>query len=443
MAIGKDIWIRLEKAGILSKGMNESQRKYAIRKTGPYKLMKIKGIGEDKAYILLHYAGWKISREELKKTYDKLKIHTELGDVKAARKKQKQSKKIDLSKIIKHRKSREGRKQIIKKGKSYEQKLYNIYQGKITCAYAYNVKQKDGRYFISAKRTQRREKYLFPGFKDVDTDLIVVIECPSDVLAIEFEEHSTEKDSGMESFKQERDKWIRQTYENAKKLKIDGCAVDHGGTSQYFYAFNLKGLPEGNEKEAKKVLVKIIVPKQAQHFVDWSNLGRTLVPIIGRPHWKPKYKGAIHKVIYGKDPLNHESHIEKLIVNKVREKKIMKYDEITEDLRRKAPLRSLLIKYGYDISKNPTMCRLGHKSKGEACFSYDEDKGLFYCFHRNSGGTIFNLVMEHEKVSFEEAKKIVAKEFGIEIKEKKVGKTKIIDKSPIERMKKAISRIKK
>lgn len=86
--IGKDVWLRLQEAKILKKGMSESQRKYAIKKAGPWNLMSIRSIGPDKAYILLHYAGWKIDKEELNRTYERIWNKRKFEEIKGIRKKQ-------------------------------------------------------------------------------------------------------------------------------------------------------------------------------------------------------------------------------------------------------------------------------------------------------------------------------------------------------------------
>ncbi len=352
-----------------------------------------------------------------------------------------------------------------KEDKTYVQKLYNKYTGQVTCAFEWNVKEIDGRYAVRAARTKNREKYIFRGFKEDGSDKIVLLECPKDVLAIEFEEHCTkmfkknprpkdvkineliekyktrfknEKDDEgnliLLSTKEDRDKWVNEILENCKNLNLDACVADHTGTSKYAYLFNLKGLPEGNEHGAKKILVEQIVPEEAQLFVDWTNIGKTLIPVIGRPHWKPKYKGAIHKVTAGKDPLEHENIVAHLLINNVPEKREYKPNPTNEELKNKVPLERYLIKYGYDLSRHPTMCKVGHGSKGQSCFSYDLNEGVWYCFNPacDEGGSVIELVMRHENLDKREAIKLIAKECGIDIKtiEKKhnqIEKTKVAD----------------
>jgi len=86
-------------------------------------------------------------------------------------------------------------------------------------------------------------------------------------------------------------------------------------------------------------------------------------------------------------------------------------DALVRRLKQEINLAAVLQGYGYDLSKNPTMCQLGHTSKEGKCFSYKED--LWYCFHCDKGGDIFNLVMEHDHCNFAAAKKKLMAMAGI------------------------------
>jgi DNA primase len=50
-------------------------------------------------------------------------------------------------------------------------------------------------------------------------------------------------------------------------------------------------------------------------------------------------------------------------------------------------------------------------------FTVDPEKGLYYCFGCGKGGSLFNFIMEMEKVSFPDAVKLVAKKAGIQIEQ--------------------------
>src|SRR3990167_418970 len=141
--------------------------------------------------------------------------------------------------------------------------VYNKWIQKITCAYKQDLwVDKDGETNITAKRTQHRDKYLFYGFPNKD---IVLIECPPDVLVIEFE---SDRETNIA--------YIESTRQKADKLGIQYCIVDHQGKSPYFYAFNLVGLPEGNETIAKKQIALELIPVASieKGHLDITNLGK-------------------------------------------------------------------------------------------------------------------------------------------------------------------------
>lgn len=80
-------------------------------------------------------------------------------------------------------------------------------------------------------------------------------------------------------------------------------------------------------------------------------------------------------------------------------------DDIIQKIKDNISLNTLLSGYGYDLTKNPTMCKLGHASKSQKCFSWNDNEGLWYCHHCGEGGDIFNLVMSHDNCDFPTAKK--------------------------------------
>lgn len=280
--------------------------------------------------------------------------------------------------------------------------IYKKYIGKLTCAYPSDVIVKDGVAQVVAKRTQEREKYIFRGFDKPEKP--VLIDCPHDVLALEFE-----------GVREGNEEIIKAIEKRCSELNLDYCVVDHMGKSPYIYLFNLIGLPEGFEKEAKKHIAEQLVPRTAIDLLDLTNLGNTLIPVIGQPHWKPKYKGHVHEIIRGKNPLEHKNDIRALLVHFVIEEQKNREefcDPICSQIQEKATLSELMKEYGMDISKNPTEC-LWHSSKGKKNFSYDDVRGVWYCFHCQEKGNIFSLVMKMEKIPFSEAKQKLMKKFNI------------------------------
>jgi hypothetical protein len=87
-------------------------------------------------------------------------------------------------------------------------------------------------------------------------------------------------------------------------------------------------------------------------------------------------------------------------------------DEVCTQIKKAISVPRLMAKYGYDMSRNPTMCKLGHPSIGQSCFSYND--GLWHCFNCGESGNIFHFIMEHDKVGFIEAKEKLGLMAGIE-----------------------------
>jgi len=76
----------------------------------------------------------------------------------------------------------------------------------------------------------------------------------------------------------------------------------------------------------------------------------------------------------------------------------------------KPTLTPILSRFGVDVTKNPTKCPW-HNSKGGSCFSFDDSKGLWHCFHCDKGGDVISFVMENNSCDF----KTACKEIDIKI----------------------------
>lgn len=319
-----------------------------------------------------------------------------------------------------------------KKTKFNEKEYYERYSGEITCAYKYNIYlDKNKKERCGAKRTTEREKYIL---KELRED-VVLIECPKDMLVIEFETHDS---TGSKNVTKEKLKeFVRDTGKNCKKHKIDYCIASHGGTSDYIYICNIENLIEGKERECKKEIAKKIIPKNAIDFLDLSNLGKTLIPIINRPHWKQsKYNGKIHKIIEGKNPDKQKNKIpdvilQKLIYEKRPEVKKLNYEN-EEDIN-SIPLTDIistssLKKRGMEYQgSNPW-----HGSDTGMNFSINTSKNVWHCFRCNCGGSVAHAIgLNHGIITscsdsissenFKEILKIAQENYGlkIRIKEKK------------------------
>jgi hypothetical protein len=97
-------------------------------------------------------------------------------------------------------------------------------------------------------------------------------------------------------------------------------------------------------------------------------------------------------------------------------------DSIVEKIKANISLKKVMGYYGYDLSKNGTMCKLGHESNSKACFRYNLQSSLWICNGCQESGDMFSLVMVHEKCDFIEAKRKLAEMAGINVQEGKEGK---------------------
>jgi DNA primase len=93
----------------------------------------------------------------------------------------------------------------------------------------------------------------------------------------------------------------------------------------------------------------------------------------------------------------------------------MRYPQtFIDDLKRQADIVRVIQDYVTLKKKgaNWMACCPFHKEKTPS-FSVSPAKEIFYCFGCHKGGTVFNFVMEMERVSFPEAIKLVADKTGV------------------------------
>jgi len=154
------------------------------------------------------------------------------------------------------------------------------------------------------------------GYSD---DLVLWI-APKDCIRIEFEADK----SGSH-------RMILETESAAKSLGFDYCITSHKGKSDYFNMFNIKGIPLGEDNQsAKLLLIDLMLPQKYKDYLDRTNLGWTLSPIIEHSHWKPKYNGEIHKIIRGKNPIEHINKYPKELLKRLNKAKKLYKKNIIE-----------------------------------------------------------------------------------------------------------------
>lgn len=178
--------------------------------------------------------------------------------------------------------------------------IYENYVNQIQCVYAEDIAtDKKGEARPVVKWKKEKEKYRFKGF---DERQPVLIECPSDLLAIEFEFNQ----------RTQNEKCIGFVAEECRKKGLQFCIADHGGKSPYIY-LRFSDLPKERNKDFKLAIARHIIPRRIFGELDRTNLGATLIPIIGMPHWKPKYNGQEHKILEGPLPNEHANWIKQVL----------------------------------------------------------------------------------------------------------------------------------
>ena len=313
--------------------------------------------------------------------------------------------------------------------------FYDKYKEKITCAYNKDIYvDSEGKERCGAKRTEERDKYLFHGL----TEDIALVECPLDMLALEFETHnSKDKKSAeyKEVSKEQIKEWIKQVVENAKSNKIDYCVCDHTGTSPYFYACNIQNLIENREAECKKEIAKILIPAAAIDFLDFSNLGKTLIPIINMPHWKKtKYNGEIHKIIEGKHPVKHKNKVPEIVLQRVFDNERPKTEGIKisgdSDIN-SIPLTSIISTAGLKKRGQEYQgANVWHGSGTGMNFCVNPTKNSWYCFRCGVGGSVAKAIALNKGITrscnqdlspdqFKQVLQIAREDYGLKKPERK------------------------
>src|SRR5207237_9599283 len=94
-----------------------------------------------------------------------------------------------------------------------------------------------------------------------------------------------------------------------------------------------------------------------------------------------------------------------------------------DDLRRQADIVRVIQDYVALKKKgaNWMACCPFHQEKTPS-FSVNPAKDIFYCFGCGKGGSVFNFVMEIERVSFPEASRIVAEKVNVPLRAMEEGK---------------------
>jgi len=166
-----------------------------------------------------------------------------------------------------------------------------------------------------------------------------------------------------------------------KGYDIQYCITEHeGAKSPYLNICNIKGLPlNADNKLYKEALIDYILPPSAKEQLDKTNYQWTLSPVIGHPHWKPKYKGAIHQIVRGIHPLDQTNTYPKELVTKIERLKRVAKSTTMELLQNNQWVNDFLLNY----------CTSHTLPKGSRHRVIEKNLAIFI-FHRSDRDDILN-----------------------------------------------------
>lgn len=95
-------------------------------------------------------------------------------------------------------------------------------------------------------------------------------------------------------------------------------------------------------------------------------------------------------------------------------------DDTVEEVRNRSDIVEVISAYIPLKQKGKNfwaLCPFHHEKT--ASFSVNPEKQIFYCFGCNAGGSVFNFLMQYEKMEFPEAVRALAEKYGIDVKTSK------------------------
>ena len=196
---------------------------------------------------------------------------------------------------------------------------------------------------------------------------------PKNCIRLEFE-HAATKDNI---------RCIREWESAATALGFDFCITEHaGGKSPYFNMFNIKGLPVNEDGPiAKSLLIDLMLPEAIKAKLDRSNIGWTYSPVIGHSHWKKKYKGAVHEIIRGTNPIEQRNEYPKELLKQIKKSKVHYKSNAVQTRQQYSWVADFLINYctknrlptgdrNHTIEKNLAVLIIHNKNRDKLMVEY-------------------------------------------------------------------------
>ena len=228
------------------------------------------------------------------------------------------------------------------------------------------------------------------------------------------------------------------TYEEVKdKLpKTLTIKTGRGGFHNYYYCNNTKSLK--------------ILDKDKKTLVDIQGNGKMVIGANSTHENGNKY------LVFEDLPIEHISgeEIEKIFEKWLKKDKFdeQKNTNLKENpstdinfIKNRVKISELLKHYGLDVTKNPTYCKW-HGANGAGNFSFNDEQGVWHCFHCEKGGDIFSFVIEEEKTDFRRAVNILKNYAGIHFNQKnneKITAEDLMNKQKAEEILKSIKSLEK
>ena len=192
----------------------------------------------------------------------------------------------------------------------------------------------------------------------------------------------------FEGTPKENKRWVTEIESSCQALDIEYCISEHkGGKSQYINICNIAGIPVNyDNKKAKNSLIDTIIPPGASKQMDKTNLGWTLSPVIGHPHWKKKYNGTIHQIIRGISPLDQKNKYDPKLLKSIDRGKKYTKSTTTEILQKNQWVNDFLIEY----------CTSHLLPKGARHHTIEKNLAILI-YHRKDGEEIKNRYLKAQE----------------------------------------------
>jgi hypothetical protein len=280
------------------------------------------------------------------------------------------------------------------------------------------TKNKDGK-FIGDEWKNKRDRFLYRGKIEDGKNLREIL---PDEVVIEFDCAKPSVESRAEAVRIIEEIKIRLINAN-KSFYI----TDHKGKSPHL-RLRINGLSEYDFKiraAYKKTLAHDllnasgVIPSLVRIDDSLLTSRDKLISLEFAPHWKPEWSHNNEEVIFEHkgDQLcvkkeKMKEVIDKLYSAKKPEAQKKEYG-FAQEIKGSLPFSKVFSDFGFDSSRNPTMCFIGHESQSKQCFGIFNDDKAGHCFNCGWGGDVISLTMKHKELNFIAACKFLNEQYKL------------------------------